>query len=302
VLVTWDVDPDLWISLEDRQLALSNAMTLCQERDIRATFFVTARPAKVYAEMFQTMLAQGHEIGCHGLTHGDEENYDRMPTPMQYSYVSEATESLSGVLGRQVRAFRSPRVKTSADTLKILSEHGYLVDSSVCSQRLDLVSSNLINVGWVFAPRRPYHPSSGSAFRAGSVGIWEVPISAALMPFVSTTLRVFGLSMMKLFFRLLYAEARLTGKPIVYLAHPTEFLGSGETSNWEIREEFVKLEHLRPSYIRAHGFRARNLMYRVGGARLLDYTRELFDYISSFAGVSFMTMSEYGERVLRDGV
>ncbi|NJN99296.1 MAG: polysaccharide deacetylase family protein [Anaerolineales bacterium] len=125
-------------------------MNLCHGFNIPATFFITAEPAHLLAREVDTMQTQGHEVGCHGLTHGHEEDYDTMPESTQRAYIEQATTKLQTLTGGPVYAFRGPRVKTSATTLKLLVEHGYLADSSVCSQRLDLISSNLINPGWIF--------------------------------------------------------------------------------------------------------------------------------------------------------
>jgi hypothetical protein len=295
VLITWDVDPDLWKSCEKRQWALNTAMDLCHQRGIRATFFFTAQPADVYTDEFVRMQAQGHEVGCHGLTHSNEEDYDRMSEDMQRAYIEEATEKLRSLVDAPIRAFRSPRVKTSAPTLSLLSEYGYLADSSVCSQRIDFVSSNLINVGWIFAPRRPYHPHPGTAFKRGSLHIWEIPVSAMVVPFISSTLKVLGLPAMKALFRLLHAESRRSGKPIVYLAHPVEFITGGGRKKGGRRRytKYVGRKYLSPSFIRTHGFRLRNMLYRMDAEILLESTRELFAYVSSFSDVTFMTVSGY---------
>jgi hypothetical protein len=298
VLITWDIDPDPWIPLDKRSQAIHTVMDICRRRDIHATFFVTAGPANELRDEIEEVRRRGHEIGCHGLTHGTEENYDQMPKEMQRSYIAEATERLEALTGDRIRVFRAPRVKVSALTLKLLTENGYLADSSVCSQRIDLVSSNLINLGWVFAPRRPYRPHSRSAFRVGCVPIWEIPVSATVAPFISTTLKVFGLRTMKALFRLLYVESRHTGKPIVYLAHHTEFLDSEGDGRWRNWRQFAKPEHFRPSFIRAHGLRLRNLLYRVTGQTMIEYTRELLDYISSLPDITFMTIGEYTARIL----
>jgi peptidoglycan/xylan/chitin deacetylase (PgdA/CDA1 family) len=243
------------------------------------------------------MQANGHEIGCHGLTHGNEENYDQMPEDMQRTYIEEATQQLQAVTGAPIRAFRGPRVKTSAITLRLLAELGYTVDSSVCSQRMDVVSSNLINFGWMYAPRRPYHPHPENAFKRGDVPIWEVPISAMLVPYISSALQVLGLTAMKALFRLLYAESRRTGKPVVYLAHPTEFAHVGQRkkkTTFRARvAKYAKREYFSPSFIRAHGFRARNLLYNMDADTLLESTQRLFHYMSSFPGVKFMTANDY---------
>ncbi len=285
VLMTLDVDPDTYIAYEPRQRSVDSALDLCQDLGIQATFFITARTEHVSPQQLERMLDSGHEVGCHGLTHRPEENYDRMPEAMQRTYIEEATRKLEGVVGSPILSFRSPRVKTSAQTLRLLGEHGYLADSSVCSQRIDFVSSNLINKGWIFAPRQPYHPHRDNAFKRGDLPIWEVPISAMVMPFISTALRVFGLAFMKAFFKRLYAESRRNGKPIVYLVHPTEFLGDGKPhiTRW----------YLSPSNIRTHGFPVRVLLYRMDGETCLEATRELFAYIASFPDVTFMTVNQY---------
>lgn len=296
LLITWDVDPDFWLPLEVRHRTLEQAMSLCTELGIRATFYFTADGAHVYEDRLQTLQAQGHEIGCHGLTHEDEEDYNRMPPDLQDSYIEQATRKLAALAGRPPRSFRSPRVKTSAYTLKKLGDYGYWTDSSVCSQRLDLVSSNLINPGWLGAPRRVYHPHRESPFKAGDLSLWEIPVSAMILPLISSTFRVLGLFAMKTLFRILYAEARLTGKPIVYLAHPVEFRDRKklrQSQNNQPGKLYFNRRFFSLSFIRTHGFKMRNLLYRADGDVLLAKTRQFFAYMTSFPGVTPMTAAEY---------
>ena len=289
VLITWDLDPDLWMPVDRRQRALQTVLDLCQRHGIPATFYVTAQPAQAYAEYFPGMRDLGHEIGCHGLTHGDEENYDRMPMDMQRDYIFRATEKLQSALEAPVRAFRSPRVKTSPQMLRLLAECGYMSDSSVCSQRMDLISSNLINFNWLIAPRRPYHPHRNNAFRRGELPILEIPVSAIVVPFISSLLSVVGLSTMKYIFRLLHAEARRTGKPIVYLAHPVEFAPKGKGKALEpLQRKYFSL-----SYIRANGLRLRNLLRTSDRGLHLQHTEDLLSFMASFTDVVFMTASDY---------
>jgi hypothetical protein len=276
VLITWDIDPDQWIPGERRRWALDTAMDLCHRQGIRATFFFTALSAELYHDKFEKLRVHGHEIGCHGLTHGNEENYDRMSKDMQRRYISEAKEKLQELTGDQVHSFRSPRVKTSAATLRLLAEQEYLADSSVCSQRIDFISSNLINIGWVFSPRHPYQPNRNSAFKQGDVPIWEMPISAMVVPFISSTLKVFGLPPMEAFFKLLYTEARWTGKPIVYLAHPAEFIVRGPEGR---------------RYSRS--WKAQTKLYLLDAKGLFNASQELFAYMASFPDVTFLTVEEY---------
>jgi len=291
LLITWDVDPDRQATPERRQEGVSMAMDLCAKFGIRATFFITANAVHEYPDHLQRMQDLGQEIGCHGLTHTIEEEYHRMPEAMQRAYIEEATAKLEAAAGQPVRAFRSPRVKISATTLRLLSEYGYVVDSTVCSQRIDFVSSNLINKGWLVAPRRPYHPHRTNPYKRGDLSIWEVPVSAMVVPFISGSLNIFGLGFMKVFFRMLYAESRATGKPIVYLAHPLEFIDSGKRKSHFSRRKLRKRFSI--AYIRAHGLLIRRMLYRMRGEAWFNATRELFAYMTSFPDVAPMTSSEY---------
>lgn len=301
VLITWDVDPDRWTTLPKRRYSLNKTMDLCEEHGIRATFFVTANFIHEYPEELKRMRALGQEVGCHGLTHTDEEEYDRMPESMQRDYIEEATEKIKAVIDEPLLSFRSPRVKTSACTLRLLSDYGYLADSSVCSQRIDFVSSNLINPGWIFAPRTPYHPDPTSAFKRGNLPLWEVPVSATVVPFISNALNALGVPVMKSFFRLLYTESKCTGKPIVYLGHPTEFIPPttipGKRRQLKKRYHF-NLKELSPRYIRTHGLLFRKYLYGMDGTTWFNATQELFAYMASFPDIEFMTVGQYVAKCL----
>lgn len=287
VLITWDVDPDRWATPEQRERALTMALDACEAYGVRSTFFVTASHAHEYPQHLRRMRDQGQEVGCHGLKHTDEEDYNRMPASLQREYIEQAARLLQNATGVTVASFRSPRVKTSGTTLQLLSECGYRVDSSVCSQRIDLISSNLINPGWITAPRRPYHPHPANAFRKGGLPILEVPVSAAVLPFISSSLKALGLEGMKSLFNLLYGEAKRTGKPVVYLAHPTEFIMT------PAQRRRITLKDFSIRRIRTHGFSARSLLYRLEGEALYTATRALFAHMASMPSVSFVTCSEY---------
>lgn len=285
VLITWDIDPNTQLGLAQKKQALQTAVELCQELEFKATFFFVSQEAASYPEEIAEIRRAGHEIGCHGLDHGDEEEYDQMPEGLQRSYIERATRVLEDQTGVAITAFRGPRVKTSGVTLALLAAHGYLTDSSVCSQRLDFLSSNLINPGWLVAPRSPYRPHRDSAFKRGDLDILEIPVSALALPFISTSLYVLKLSVVKALFRLLYAEARRKGKPIVYLAHPEEF----GPQSWPS----FKWSDLSLSNLRTHGLMLRKHLNEASPEARLKLNRALFAYIQSFPGVRFTTMREY---------
>lgn len=288
VLVTWDIDPNTYFDLSQRRQALQTALTLCQELKITATFLFVAQEAASYPEEIAEMIRAGHEVGCHGLTHGDEEEYDRMPEEMQRNYIERATRLLEEQSGSSITAFRGPRVKISSVALKLLDEYGYLTDASVCSQRLDFLSSNLVHTGWLLAPRSPYHPHRHSAFKRGDLGILEVPVSALMLPFISTSLYILKLQVMKILFWLLYAEARRKGKPIVYLGHPEEF----GPQSWAP----FKLSDLSFRNLRTHGLLLRKHLNEADPAVRLELNRALFSYVATFPGIRFMTMRAYARQ------
>ena len=287
VLITWDVDPYSRRDPAKKKHVLRLALELCREFKIPATFFFVAQEATWYSEEIVEMKRAGHEIGCHGLTHGDEEEYNRMPPAMQRSYIEQATHLLEDQAGTSITAFRGPRVKISPATLQALVEHGYLTDSSVCSQRLDLVSSNWINMGWLVAPRSPYRPHRNSAFKKGDLDILEVPVSALMVPFISSALYVLRFAAMKALFRMLYVEARRRNKPIVYLAHPAEF---GQASHMRLAST------LSLSTLRTHGLRLRKRLFEPSPELRLGLNRMLFAYMAAFPDVRFMTMRDYARQ------
>ncbi len=285
ILITWDIDPNACFTVAQKRESLQAALNLCRESGIAATFFFVAQEAILYPSQIAEMKQAGHTIGCHGLIHGDDEEYIRMTREEQRAHIEQATRLLEEVAAVPIQVFRSPRVKVSSVTLELLAECGYLADSSVCSQRLDLLSSNPINVGWLTAPRLPYHPNRNSAFRPGDLGILEIPISALMLPFISTTMYILGLRVAKALFRILYIEARRRGKPIVYLAHPEEF----GPQSWPV----FRWSDLSLKSLRTHGLMIRKHWNESDPESRLQMNRALFSYMATFPDVHFVTMREY---------
>lgn len=289
VLLTGDIDPSPEATLQDKKKCLKKTRMLFEQYEVRSTFFTVAKVGELLKQEVMELHDSGHEIGCHGLTHGFEEEYNRIPAEEAMSYLSEGTKILEDIIGEKVVSFRGPRVKTSADTQSVLEELGYRADSSVCSQRVDFISSNLINPNWITAPRMPYHPAFENAFRRGKRNLWVVPVSALMMPFVSGMLYTFGIGLVKMMFRILYEESVHTGKPIVYLFHPVEFLNyelSVKQSIGSFRVEGLRLRRSRWLFERDHNKR-------------FEMNRELIAYMRSFHGVEFLTVKGYLKHISR---
>ena len=174
----------------------------------------------------------------------------------------------------------------------ILEELKYSGDSSVCSQRIDFISSNFINPKWIFAPRLPYHPRENNAFRQGNRKILVVPVSALIMPFISSTLYALGLNFMKMMFRILYMESIKTGKPIVYLMHPAEF--ADESKKIKYKKSFKD--------IKARGlyFRRRIKLHNSANDRF-NSTKNFFEYVNEYPDVEYMTVYRYVKSFVNEG-
>ncbi len=189
----------------------------------RITIFVVGIHAKHFRQQLQHLQAQGHEIGCHGLTHKQDDNYSKLGEAEQRSRIEMATRLIGDTMGRPPVCFRGPGMTTSSITQKMLLENHYRADFSVCSQRFDIANSAGGQAGWLIAPRQPYHPAADSPFRRGALPLHVVPMLCYGLPFLSGSLYISGLGSMKFLFRRLLNESQKKQKPIVYLFHSYEF-------------------------------------------------------------------------------
>lgn len=90
ILITLDIDPltrderiRYGLPLREEQpyllrKSLALASDLTTELDIHSTFFVTASLAEEIEDDLKELKKKGHQIGCHGLTHGDDDNYAKL--------------------------------------------------------------------------------------------------------------------------------------------------------------------------------------------------------------------------------
>lgn len=284
VLLTYDIHTHAYPAA-DVDVYLRHVLEVHGRLGMPASFLFPAEAAEHMPETVRQLIARGHAVGCHGLTHRDE-IYDRMSAEAQTSTLTEATERLSAVTGAPIRFFRAPVFRLSAVTMRTLDALGYDADLSVNSQRLGLLSSDPWNFAWLLAPRLPYHPDADHPYRPGGLRMWEIPLSCVVLPFMSNTLLAFGLSFMKLFFRLLCFEARRSGKPVVFMAHPEELIAS---------RTVPRRRGLRPSDFlpTKYGFGFRQALMRTDPATIAGDMMELLGFIRRTPGVRFVTVPQY---------
>lgn len=204
-------------------------LDLYQKYNIKSTFFFTGYVAKLYPEIVKMIIPYGHEVGSHGLSHKKEHGFDVMELEQQIEHLTESKKILEDISGKELISFRAPALRVNNDTAIALNKCGFKIDSSVASQRFDMFMSfgGLKKLNWITAPRLPYRTSSSSLFKKGNGNIIEVPLSASVLPYLSNTMRIFP-NLTSVQRNLLAFEASKTGKPIVFITHPNEFIDESD--------------------------------------------------------------------------
>lgn len=129
VCITVDAEPDCppylsgWRGMEEGAPLL---LELLREEGVPATFFTTGQTAARHPAFVQRAVADGHELGSHGMTHRP------FPTLTHDEARSEIRDT-SALLRTHapVVSFRAPNLRMPARFLLLLEEDGYRVDSSV---------------------------------------------------------------------------------------------------------------------------------------------------------------------------
>jgi peptidoglycan/xylan/chitin deacetylase (PgdA/CDA1 family) len=85
-------------------VVLPRLLELLERHDLHATFFVEAVNAERYPDALASILAGGHELGCHGWQH---EVYGQLPPSERPAVLERSLSALRGA-GAAVDGFRPP--------------------------------------------------------------------------------------------------------------------------------------------------------------------------------------------------
>jgi polysaccharide deacetylase family protein (PEP-CTERM system associated) len=148
-------------------------LELLRRHGTRGTFFLVGEVVTSHPEIVERIVRDGHEVGCHGLTHQTLQNLGpegfRDELRMFRSVIGEIAGDHATPVG-----FRAPAFSVNASTswaLPILHEFGYRYDSSVVPVKTPLY-------GAPGAPRQPYWPGYDNAATHGDQrDVIEFPIS-----------------------------------------------------------------------------------------------------------------------------
>jgi hypothetical protein len=99
------------------------------------------------------------------------------PGDIEHAKVASLTSSFRDAFGRGPASFRAGRFGIGPNTLPILEQLGYSVDSSVTPR----VDWSRVSRGLTFmhAPRQPYFPDRADPAKPGSSPVLEVPVTTA---------------------------------------------------------------------------------------------------------------------------
>lgn len=203
-------------------------LDLYDKYEIKTTFFYTGYIAKLYPDVVRMAKIRGHEIACHGLTHDNKYAFDVLTLKEQINHLREAKDILENISGQEVITFRAPALRINRLTATALAETGFEYDSSLAAKRFDFFMSHGTSekLNWLFANRKPYRTDPDNLFKKGNGKIIEVPLSALIVPYIGTVIRIFP-NLSKFLRNLLIFDSSITGTQINLLVHPNEVIDEG---------------------------------------------------------------------------
>lgn len=246
-------------------------LDLYDKYGVKATFFYTGHIAQLFPDVVRMAHERGHEVGSHGLTHEVSKAFDVLSPEEQLSHLRQSKQILEDIIGEEVVSFRAPAARVDKRFPLVMKEAGFKVDSSVSSQRLDMMFSfgALKKLNWLTAPRHAYFAQEENIFRKGESEVLEVPISAMGFPYIGTFMRIApGLN--RFTRQMLYWETMCNGRQFVFLTHPNEFIDEDQETKEIERRGSNYISYLLGDVIR-HKLKVKNL----GEKALPIYEREL---------------------------
>lgn len=251
--------------------AIPILIDLFNSLDINTTFFVTGHFAQNFPSAVKRLHQNGFEIGSHSLYHNKENGHDLTDLNTQILHLKVSKEILQDITGEEVVSFRAPALRVNSDTAVALAETNYQIDSSIASQRFDFLFSfgAVKKLKWLSAPRLPYRTAYNDLAKKGDGPIIEVPLSAYLMPYLGTTMRIFPIAT-SIQHHLVHWENKYNSKPVVFDFHPNEIINELQETRVIKRRNKNLLKYFVQDYLRAK-LKQKNL-----GSKALElYRREL---------------------------
>lgn len=263
---------------------LPRVLDMYDQYNVKSTFFFTGYLAKLMPNAVKNVSDRGHEIACHGMYHDIDNAFDVLSLKSQISQLALAKNILQDACGEEVISFRAPALRVNKDTPKALQETGFLIDSSISSQRMDMFLSfgSKDKMQRMFTPRVPYITDKDNLMKKGGDGLVEVPLTSLVLPLVGSTMRAFPKTN-KFLRTILHFEAKMNNKPIVYYMHPNEFLNEDDGTNISSRRASNYIKYLLADVLRRK-LKIRNLgepAFKLYEEQLKYYQKKGYEFITT---------------------
>lgn len=261
---------------------------------VKSTFFITGYIAHKFPEIVRLIDNNGHEVACHGYSHKSEEAFDVLTYDQQVVHLRKAKEILEDISGTEVISFRAPALRVNQDTPRALIETGFKIDSSIASQRGDMLLSfgSMKKLKWLVAPRDCYFTKENDLSKKGDSPIFEVPIISYIIPYIGTFMRISPV-LTKMVRAMAYNEAKLFNNKPVFLIHPNEL----------ITEELDKTKFVRRTKNPIKYFLGDKLRHKIKLKNLGKPAIGVFEEQVSFfhkKNFEMITLKEYYNRVVSE--
>ncbi|PYP77349.1 MAG: polysaccharide deacetylase [Gemmatimonadetes bacterium] len=134
VALTVDFEPDCppYLSSTFRGIehGAPRLLELFADTGVRATYFTTGEVAERYPAAVRALLAEGHELGCHGVTHTAFDRMDEATARWEIEHSARVLRDFA-----PVTSFRAPYLRFPEAYVPLLEQAGFALDSSLAKYK-----------------------------------------------------------------------------------------------------------------------------------------------------------------------
>lgn len=134
VCITVDFEPDcppyLSSTFRGIEQGAPALLALFAERSVRATYFATGEVAERYPEAIRAVVRDGHELGCHGVSHTA---FDTLPEAEARREIDDSVRLLRTFA--PVGSFRAPYLRFPEPYIRLLEDADFTLDSSLAKYK-----------------------------------------------------------------------------------------------------------------------------------------------------------------------
>lgn len=191
VNISMDVENDLHKnSCTGITEGIPRLVNILDKKNIKATFFVTAKILEKYPKIFRELKNQGHEIALHGYNH---ERFDELSLKKKNELLKKSIIIYKKNLKENPKGFRAPQHSIDNETLAVIEKFNFKYDSSFIPW----------NFHHILLPQIKIRFSNN--FKEMNIhkinNLYEMPVTSFILPLTSLTIRFLPFSFFKIYLR-----------------------------------------------------------------------------------------------------